>query len=81
MGPHLTEALCYLDTWYYYCSCSLQVFELMGKAVTQIACGRYIYTVLDQFTLHFVLNLMDEMYMILHVYVHSRKLASFVFYI
>ena len=53
----------------------------MGKAVTQIACGRYIYTVLDQFTLHFVLNLMDEMYMILHVYVHSRKLASFVFYI
>ena len=46
----------------------------MGKAVTQIACGRYIYTVLDQFTLYFVM--MDKMYMIVHIYVHSRKLAS-----
>ena len=48
----------------------------MGKAVTQIACGRYIYTVLDQFTLHFVISFMDKMYMIVHVYVHSRKLTS-----
>ena len=50
--------------------------------MTQIACGRYICTMLDQFTLHLVIGLMDKVYMIVYVYdVHSGKLARVVFYI